>query len=184
MSDRPMNDEHEQNHEKGHFNRSGDSLLRVVAMALWPLCASFIFLSLLIKGENSARQCRCLSKDPCWSKIPWNSLNASVGGRLLVVRDELSACKEGTSNSSRHCQKQLEKVDDEFWLSSQASGYLHVGQYGTWNISDRLASYAVAAETESDFQETPQTPIPPFIVKSISYCHRPPSPSQRSTISD
>jgi len=93
--------------------------------------------------------CRCLpTNTSCWSAIPWSTLNASIGGRLVAAVDPLSPCVLNTS--STECDQVLINSDDEFWLTDQPSGYLHTGLFGRWNLSTRLASYAVMAESASD----------------------------------
>ena len=96
--------------------------------------------------------CRCVPPDPCWEAIPWDSLNASVNGRLTLTANELSGCIANLSSSD--CSQELNSTDDEFWLSAQPGGYLHTGQFNIWNISHLLPSYSVVAQTEGDFQAT------------------------------
>ena len=105
------------------------------------------------KSDDVARpRCRCLPSDPCWKRVPWASLNASVHGRLEVSVDEMAPCMKAIG--SAECSAALEGSDDEFWLTSRPNGFQHTGLFGVWNISDRLSSYSVRAETEADFQAT------------------------------
>ena len=39
-------------------------------------------------------------------------------------------------------------------LADRPTGYQHTGQFGLWNVADRLPTYAVVAQTESDFVAT------------------------------
>jgi len=59
-----------------------------------------------------------------------------------------------TAIGSAECSAALEGSDDEFWLTSRPNGFQHTGLFGVWNISDRLSSLSVRAETEADFQAT------------------------------
>ena len=97
-------------------------------------------------------RCRCLPSDPCWQRIDWGSLNTSVHGRLEVSVDEMAPCVADIN--SVQCSHALEGSDDEFWLSSRPNGFQHTGQFGIWNLTGRISSYAVRALTESDFQAT------------------------------
>lgn len=106
------------------------------------------------QGEAEA-DCRCVPPMPCWSAVPWASLNSSVEGRLRRSEDELASClsQYGGSLSSTECAQDLESTDDEFWLSSKPNGYQHTGLFNVWNTS-RISEYSVLAETEEDFQAT------------------------------
>ena len=55
----------------------------------------------LFSGLAALQQprCRCLPGDPCWAKVDWASLNASVGGRLEVSVDPIAAaCSESAES--------------------------------------------------------------------------------------
>ena len=97
-------------------------------------------------------RCRCLPADPCWEKVDWAALNRSVHGRLEASVDEMQPCMNDINSVS--CSHALEGSDDEFWLTSKPNGYQHTGQFGVWNLTNRISSYAVRAETEADFQAT------------------------------
>jgi FAD/FMN-containing dehydrogenase len=100
--------------------------------------------------------CRCTPPQPCWDAVPWDSLNASVNGRLVKSVDELAAClpEYGGSLVDPACHKALGSTDDEFWLSAQPNGYLHTGLFNEWNISNDLSAFSVLAETPQDFSAT------------------------------
>lgn len=125
-----------------------------VMIVWWPLLCGVAFHSFL--SCDAASRCRCLPPDPCWDNVPWQTLNASVDGRLQKSVDELSACmpSDGGSISSPACDQALNRTDDEFWITAQPNGYLHTGLYNEWNITTRISEYSVLAETESDFQAT------------------------------
>jgi hypothetical protein len=120
------------------------------------LLQSGLFLSFpetsLASFSSTSQHCRCLpSNISCWNIIPWSTLNTSINGRLIAAIDPLSPCSLNTSSSS--CDSVLVQSDNEFWLSDQPAGYLHTGLFGTWNISTRLPSYAVLAESAQDISE-------------------------------
>lgn len=104
----------------------------------------------------AAPPCRCVPPDPCWDRVPWSELNASVVGRLHRSRDELATCltREGGSLSSSACAADLNSTDDEFWLTARPNGYLHTGLFNVWNISTDRSEYSVLARTEADFRAT------------------------------
>ena len=116
----------------------------VLAMA-WSLAAA-------PPSDPTTPRCRCLPGDPCWERIDWAALNASVGGRLEKSTDVMAPCLSDLQGEA--CSHALEGSDDEFWLSSLPNGFQHTGIFGMWNLSDHLSTYAVRAETEADFQET------------------------------
>jgi hypothetical protein len=109
-----------------------------------------LFSFLLVAGVTGAPSCRCVPPAPCWDSIPWDTLNASVGGRLVRTQNELAACLANVSSVA--CQQELGNSDNEFWLSGQPGGYLHTGLFGTWNISGVFPVYSVVALVEEDFQ--------------------------------
>ena len=111
---------------------------------------AFLLLPLV---ASAARACRCVPGAACWASVPWASLNSSVGGRLSVSVDPLAVCA-GSGLSSPACDAALNSTDDEFWLSSQANGFLHTGLFGTWNLSTQLSAFSVAAASEADIQAT------------------------------
>eukprot|EP00041_Stephanoeca_diplocostata_P031355 m.975489 g.975489 ORF g.975489 m.975489 type:complete len:662 (+) comp23941_c0_seq2:3854-5839(+) len=94
--------------------------------------------------------CRCVPPNPCWNRVPWDELNASTHGRLMVIHDEMQRCIENINSDA--CAVDLNNSKNEFWLSGQVAGYMHTGLFGVWNISNMLGAYAVAAQTESDVQ--------------------------------
>merc|ERR1719230_2055395 len=104
------------------------------------------------KVRHGVARCRCLPPDPCWERIDWAALNASVHGRLEASVDEMAPCIADLNSSV--CSAALEGTDDEFWLSAKPNGYQHTGIFGVWNISTRLSSYSVRAQTQQDFQAT------------------------------
>ena len=88
-----------------------------------------LFALAAFSSATPAKECRCVPPSPCWSKVPWSSLNASVKGRLHRSVDELAACMpaEGGSIKSAACSSALDSTDDEFWLADQPNGYQHTG---------------------------------------------------------
>ena len=100
-------------------------------------------------GTQGPQTCRCLPTNAtCWSAIPWSLLNSSIGGRLVTAIDPLSPCSLNTS--SPECDKVLVNSDDEFWLGDQPAGYLHTGLFNSWNLTTRLPSFAVLANSAND----------------------------------
>jgi len=104
----------------------------------------------LIQAQQQQAQCRCLPSSPCWSSIPWENLNASTNGKLVISVDPFASC--ASSPNSETCLSALDSSDDEFWLSSQPNGYLHTGLFGTWNVTTTLSAYSVLAMTPEDIQ--------------------------------
>jgi hypothetical protein len=98
---------------------------------------------------SSTQSCRCLPTNAtCWSAIPWSLLNSSIGGRLVTAIDPLSPCSLNTS--SPECDNVLVDSDNEVWVSDQPAGYLHTGLFNSWNVSTRLPSFAVLAQSAND----------------------------------
>ena len=116
------------------------------------LSAAVLFLSTPLGVVAQAPGCRCTPPAPCWDVVPWSSLNASVGGRLVAVGDPLGAC--AADSSSEACVAALNASDNEWWLTSSPGGYLHTGTYGQWNLTTAQAALAVAAESEADVSAT------------------------------
>jgi len=111
-----------------------------------------LFQSELVSTSTSSQQCRCLpSNVTCWNVIPWSTLNTSINGRLVEAIDPLSPCSLNTTSSN--CDSVLVQSDNEFFLSDQPAGYLHTGLFGIWNISTRLPTYVVLAESAQDISE-------------------------------
>ena len=111
-------------------------------------------IALLVGLSAAAAQpptCRCTRPLSCWDEAPWAALNASVNGALISTLDPLELCK---TEDSPACDALLQRTDDEFWLSAQAGGYQHTGQFGRWNLSASLSAYTVVARTEGDVQAT------------------------------
>jgi FAD/FMN-containing dehydrogenase len=106
-------------------------------------------LPLLLASQAVEPGCHCRAPDPCIASVPFHNLNATVGGRLVVVQDEMESCLTGDIKS---CQSALNRTDNEFFYTGQVGGYLHTGLAGSWNIAHKLASFAVAAEAETDIQ--------------------------------
>lgn len=102
----------------------------------------------VLSGLAAPPRCRCTPPDPCWSAVPWISLNASIGGRLAVTRDPLEPCL--VDLTSLACSQVLNATDNEFAVSSVPDGFLRTGLFGTWNLSSVQSSYAVLAESEAD----------------------------------
>lgn len=106
--------------------------------------------SALLAASSQAPGCRCLPSDACWVAVPWAELNASVAGRLVATADPLAPCAADVNSAA--CAAAISSSDDEFWLTAQPGGFLHTGQYRTWNISSSQSAFAVMAETEADVQ--------------------------------
>lgn len=53
-------------------------------------------------STSSPPRCRC-TQPACLATVPFDTLNASVGGRLVRVMDEVSACV-GRGINSRECE--------------------------------------------------------------------------------
>ena len=119
---------------------------------------SYIAVLALLATSAAEPFCRCTPTSACWSAIPWPSLNASVGGRLAASVDPLAACL--TDVNGTDCDSLLSRTDDEFWLSSVPSGFLHTGQFGAWNLSTQLSSYVLLAQSESDIQQVRRSRCP------------------------
>ena len=96
----------------------------------------------------SSLHCRCTPPLPCFDAVPWDTLNASVHGRLRSHVDPFDACAAKASSTA--CVASLNSSDDEFWLTAQPAGYLHNGLFNSWNVSSRISPYVVAATTEQD----------------------------------
>ena len=96
----------------------------------------------------SSLNCRCTPPLPCFDAVPWDTLNASVHGRLRSHVDPFDACAAKASSTA--CVASLNSSDNEFWLTAQPAGYLHNGLFNSWNISSRISPYVVAAMTEQD----------------------------------
>ena len=101
--------------------------------------------------------CRCTNtSDACWpSEAEWNQLNASVGGHLIPVLDELNACLGGGGVATGQCEADLARTDDEFFYTGQPGGYMHTGLAAgagqdPWSIAHKLSAFAVAAQTGAD----------------------------------
>lgn len=103
----------------------------------------------LVLGEQF---CRCTPPSPCWAGIPWQALNASVGGRLEASVDPLAVCTTDTNGAA--CASALASSDDEFWLSNQPNGFLHTGLFHVWNLTTLASAFSVLAESEADVQAT------------------------------
>ena len=93
-----------------------------------------VVLALVVPAATYATppypNCRCLPRDACWATVDWMALNASVDGRLVRSIDPMAPCF-GAGIGSGMCTAALSRVDDEFWISDQPSGYQHTGLYGT-----------------------------------------------------
>jgi hypothetical protein len=108
-----------------------------------------VFASIVtIAAASSAPQCRCTISNPCWSAIPWDALNASVGGRLSAISDPLAPCI--TNLSSLACATALNATDNEFDVKGTPDGFTRTGLFGTWNLTTVQSAYALHAETEAD----------------------------------
>ena len=105
-------------------------------------------VSVALVASSSASSCRCTPDLPCWASVPWDSLNASVSGRLAVSVDPMAPCAAALNSPA--CDAALNASDNEFWLTAQPNGFLHTGLFSVWNISTRLSAFSVLAETEAD----------------------------------
>jgi len=54
--------------------------------------------------------------------------------------------------SSADCAALLAASDDEFFLTAQADGFLHTGQFGAWNLTTAQSAFVVPAGDEADVQ--------------------------------
>jgi FAD/FMN-containing dehydrogenase len=111
------------------------------------------------RARSGDATCRCVPPDPCWDAVPWADLNSSVSGRLVAYSDELAPClAPGGGVDSPACAAALDAASgfahtsDNRWLESSPSGFQHTGYFGAWNASTAHFAFAVAAETEQDFQ--------------------------------
>lgn len=121
-------------------------------MRLCDAAGSALLLLSVASSASSWPKCRCLPADPCWSKVDWSALNASVHGRLEASVDVMEPCVDDLDGEI--CSQALEGSDDEFWLTARPNGYQHTGLFGVWNLTGRISSFAVRAETEADIQAT------------------------------
>lgn len=116
-------------------------------------------------GDSAAAQqrrearCRCTNtSDACWpAASKWASLNASVGGRLLVPESEIQACiapghggvNAEMQSESDACQRVLRRANEgEYFNQDRAGAYQVVGWEGAWLAVP--STYAVAAEKPDD----------------------------------
>ena len=96
-------------------------------LTLKMMSSSCTVIATLILAARTPPSCRCLSADPCFSRVPFQALNSTLNGRLIVVQDELSACINGDIKS-KSCNADLQQTDDEFFYTNQVGGYMHTGK--------------------------------------------------------
>ena len=109
-------------------------------------------------GGAGPAGCRCRAPDPCFAAVPFDALNASVGGRLIGVPDEFAPCHTAGPPSRPpppQCAAALNSTDDEFFYTSQVGGFMHTGLASApglpgWSIAHPLSAYAVAVGGEFD----------------------------------
>eukprot|EP00041_Stephanoeca_diplocostata_P011295 m.184051 g.184051 ORF g.184051 m.184051 type:complete len:337 (+) comp18488_c0_seq16:203-1213(+) len=105
-------------------------------------------------SRQSLPQCRCVPPSPCWDSIPWESLNSTVGGKLMRLDQPLVKKCGGDKIASPACAKAVAGLDDEFTVTGLPNAYMHTGLFNVWNTSMNLPTYAVAAKSEADIQNS------------------------------
>lgn len=104
--------------------------------------------------------CRCTQPlDDCWPPVSaWDSLNASVGGRLAAAATAggpVDACADPEAPPGA-CTHQLNNVEEsEYWAQQFPNGALSNGWGGTaespgWQRA--IGAYLIAAESAADIQ--------------------------------
>eukprot|EP00041_Stephanoeca_diplocostata_P011298 m.184085 g.184085 ORF g.184085 m.184085 type:complete len:99 (+) comp18488_c0_seq17:189-485(+) len=63
-------------------------------------CISMVTLAC---SRQSLPQCRCVPPSPCWDSIPWESLNSTVGGKLMRLDQPLVKKCGGDKIASPAC---------------------------------------------------------------------------------
>ncbi|XP_055342574.1 uncharacterized protein LOC129591079 [Paramacrobiotus metropolitanus] len=147
------------------------------ASAMWTLESVLVWTSAAFItaqdyfGPNGAStaKCRCLPGDSCWPSVDqWNTLNTTIGGRLLIPHPTGYQCYGGPGYNSHDCQ-QIQKYYNRpgFLLnkpgSMQAFNWEDLGEQrcaleasNDWDAvcqAGRTPAYGVEAHTVDDIQK-------------------------------
>ncbi len=101
------------------------------------------------KGAKMARTQgrRVRPADPSWpSREDWETLNQSVGGRLLKVHSPLEECRG--AQASADCARVFDELRNPYYIGDEPGLAQTLGWVDAWTFAPSV--YAVAAEKTSD----------------------------------
>jgi hypothetical protein len=73
------------------LSTSSQSCVSFLCVVFWATTSMAMGSAATTGHDSVAPWCRC-TQPACLAGVPFDQLNASVGGRLIVVEDEVAAC--------------------------------------------------------------------------------------------